>query len=122
MEQPDGHLHLILGGSGGSRIFGSIVQVILNMDWGMDVSAAIEWPRVHNQLFPHAVDIESEIDPKEIGGLREKGHLAVGEWRILQLLFLCRELTVWCISSVGYQPRRVRGSSGAPGSQRDTVW
>lgn len=78
IEQPDGRLHLIVGGSGGSRIFGAIVQVILGLDWGMDVSAAVEQPRVHDQLFPQFVDIESEMDPTEVDALAAKGHLTFG--------------------------------------------
>lgn len=37
--------YLAIGGSGGSRIFGSVAQVILNLDWGMDVGNAVEQAR-----------------------------------------------------------------------------
>lgn len=62
------------GGSGGSRIFGSIIQTILNVDWGMDISAAIERARVHDQLFPTEVSIESTINDAELQALKEAGH------------------------------------------------
>lgn len=52
MDSPDGETYLALGGSGGSRIFGSVAQVILNLDWGYDVANAVEQPRVHDQLSP----------------------------------------------------------------------
>lgn len=34
MENEGGGFELAIGGSGGSRIFGSVAQVILNRDWG----------------------------------------------------------------------------------------
>lgn len=46
---------LALGGSGGSRIFGAVAQTLLNLDWGHDLSASIEAPRVHHQLLPSYV-------------------------------------------------------------------
>ena len=52
MDTPDGDVYLALGGSGGSRIFGAVAQVILNLDWGHDVANAIEQQRVHDQLSP----------------------------------------------------------------------
>lgn len=49
ITQEDGTFFLALGGSGGSMIFPSILQSILNVDWGMDIRAAIEAPRVRVQ-------------------------------------------------------------------------
>lgn len=74
IENEDGTFYLAVGGSGGSRIFGSVFQVILNMDWGMDVSAAIEYGRLHDQLFPSMVDADNSYSAEILDGLREKGH------------------------------------------------
>ncbi|KAF8331090.1 gamma-glutamyltranspeptidase [Cantharellus anzutake] len=74
MEKPNGYFHLVAGGSGGSRIFGSIVQTILNVDWGMDVSAAVEQARVHDQLFPRNVSVETTINDEEVLALEAAGH------------------------------------------------
>ncbi|KAL5631451.1 hypothetical protein ACGC1H_007092 [Rhizoctonia solani] len=74
MEHGSGKLYLALGGSGGSRIFGAIAQTIINLDRGMDVSEAIEAPRVHDQLFPTLVSIESEFGERELEGLKQRGH------------------------------------------------
>ena len=82
VEYPDGRLFLTAGGAGGSRIFGSLVQVILGVDWGLDISAAIEQPRVHNQLFPVYTSIESSTDMKEILELAAKGHIPFGKYLI----------------------------------------
>ena len=52
----DGRLALVLGSPGGSRIPTTVLQVILNMvDYGMDVQAAIDAPRVHHQWMPDTV-------------------------------------------------------------------
>jgi len=78
IEHADGRLYCALGGSGGSRIFGSVFQVILNLDWGMDVSQAIEAPRVHDQLFPAFVSLETGIDKEVSDALKAKGHNVTG--------------------------------------------
>ena len=80
VEHSNGALYLTLGGSGGSRIFGAIAQTILNADRGMDVSSAVEAPRVHDQLFPSLVSVESEFEEKVLNGLKEKGHNITGEF------------------------------------------
>ncbi|KAH9895138.1 gamma-glutamyltranspeptidase [Cubamyces lactineus] len=74
IEHEDGSFYLAIGGSGGSRIFPAVFQVLLNLDWGMDVSAAIEYGRLHNQLFPTMVDTDDILPPSLLDGLREKGH------------------------------------------------
>jgi gamma-glutamyltranspeptidase/glutathione hydrolase/leukotriene-C4 hydrolase len=52
IESDDGRFILAIGGSGGSRIFGAVVQTLLLLDWGYDLQHAVEEPRVHNQLLP----------------------------------------------------------------------
>lgn len=52
IDDEEGDFHLAIGGSGGSRIFGAVAQVLLNLEWGYDLSHAIEEPRVHDQLLP----------------------------------------------------------------------
>ncbi|TDL26123.1 hypothetical protein BD410DRAFT_784163 [Rickenella mellea] len=75
MEHPDGSFYLAIGGSGGSRIFGAIAQVILGIDnWGEDVSQAIEFGRVHDQLFPTYVDVDNVFPEYGIQALKERGH------------------------------------------------
>ncbi|CAE6517831.1 unnamed protein product [Rhizoctonia solani] len=74
LEHASGKLYLTLGGSGGSRIFGAIAQTIVNLDRGMNISAAIEAPRVHDQLFPTLVSIESGFGERDLEGLKQRGH------------------------------------------------
>lgn len=74
IEHSDGSIYLSIGGSGGSRIFGSIIQVLLNLDWGMDISEAIERPRIHHQLLPTSVSAESTTNEHILNALRDRGH------------------------------------------------
>ncbi|KAG8996381.1 hypothetical protein FRB90_012752 [Tulasnella sp. 427] len=75
IEYETGDVQLALGGSGGSRIYGSVLQVILNyLEGGMDISQAVEEPRVHNQLFPLETSVESTYKTWGIESLKERGH------------------------------------------------
>ncbi|BGP49944.1 hypothetical protein JCM10450v2_005849 [Rhodotorula kratochvilovae] len=65
---------LSMGGSGGSRIFGAVAQTLLNLDWGHDLSGAVEAPRVHHQLLPEYVSVESTFRPDLLDSLRDRGH------------------------------------------------
>jgi gamma-glutamyltranspeptidase/glutathione hydrolase len=52
----DGHVFLLLGSPGGSRIITIILQVIVNVvDYGMDVQSAVNAPRFHHQWLPDVV-------------------------------------------------------------------
>ncbi|KDR75924.1 hypothetical protein GALMADRAFT_68202 [Galerina marginata CBS 339.88] len=74
LEHADGSFYLAIGGSGGSRIFPAIFQVLLNLDWGMDVSQAIEFGRLHDQLYPLVVDAD-DVYPRDIlQDLVRRGH------------------------------------------------
>jgi len=56
----NGKLYMVLGGSGGPRIITSVAQVFLNIaTFGDDPAKAIAAPRLHHQLFPNTVFMES---------------------------------------------------------------
>lgn len=81
IEDPAGHFEILLGGAGGSRIPTSVLQVLLNLERGLNLSDAIEQPRLHHQLLPNEVSVETTIfdaaDQVKIGvkeALKEKGH------------------------------------------------
>ncbi|OAX32362.1 hypothetical protein K503DRAFT_702145, partial [Rhizopogon vinicolor AM-OR11-026] len=74
IENADGSFYLAIGASGGERIFGSVLQVILDLDWGMDVNEVIETGRVHNQLYPLDVDVDDAVPGSLLNALRERGH------------------------------------------------
>ncbi|KAF9186920.1 hypothetical protein BGZ51_001231 [Haplosporangium sp. Z 767] len=71
----DGKFELALGGSGGSRILTSVLQTMLNIyNHGYNVMEAVEAPRVHHQLMPNVVDIESGYSALNIKFLSTRGH------------------------------------------------
>ncbi|TFK25723.1 gamma-glutamyltranspeptidase [Coprinopsis marcescibilis] len=74
VEHADGSFYLAIGGSGGSRIFGAIYQTLLNLDWGMDASEAIESGRLHNQLYPDSTDADNIYSKDLLDDLRQLGH------------------------------------------------
>lgn len=66
----DGRPFLCLGSVGGPRIITSVVQMIVNIvDFGVDIQAAIDAPRLHCQWKPDALYVESAISPDIISNL-----------------------------------------------------
>ncbi|KAH9978655.1 gamma-glutamyltranspeptidase [Lactifluus volemus] len=74
IENPDGSFYLALGASGGSKIFPAVFQVILNLDWGLDISSAIEYPRLHHQLYPEFVKADDSYRRELLAELERRGH------------------------------------------------
>ncbi|EDR01952.1 uncharacterized protein LACBIDRAFT_310211 [Laccaria bicolor S238N-H82] len=74
VEHEDVSFFLALGGSGGSRIFGAVFQVLLNLDWGLNLSDAIEFGRLHDQLFPLTMDADDVYPPDILMDLKGRGH------------------------------------------------
>lgn len=74
IEDSSGALWAVVGGSGGSRIFPALLQTLVNLDWGLDVSGAVEFGRVHDQLFPAVVDADNVYPAALLDGLRTRGH------------------------------------------------
>jgi len=99
LENSDGSLYAIIGGAGGGRIFPSVVQVLLNLDWGMDASEAVEFGRVHDQLYPLEVDADETYPRDALDYLRKIGHNVSGP-SSYDSLFLCAKLTTGPSSSV----------------------
>ena len=79
MEHEDGSFYLAIGGSGGSRIFPAIFQVLLNFEWGLDISSAIEFGRLHNQLYPLYLDADNVYPEDILRDLEERGHDIKGQ-------------------------------------------
>ncbi|KAF9425859.1 hypothetical protein BGZ94_007156 [Podila epigama] len=71
----DGRFEMALGGSGGSRILTSVLQIMLNVyNHDQNIMEAIEGPRVHHQLMPNVVDIESGFSASSVRFLSTRGH------------------------------------------------
>jgi gamma-glutamyltranspeptidase/glutathione hydrolase len=59
----DKHPLIVVGSPGGPRIISSVLLTILNiLDYGLDVQAAVDAPRFHQQWLPEWVDIEKKPD------------------------------------------------------------
>jgi gamma-glutamyltranspeptidase/glutathione hydrolase/leukotriene-C4 hydrolase len=77
VERPGGGgVELVLGGSGGSRIFGAVFNTIMGLASGAraDVREAVEAPRAHDQLFPPFVDVDDSFAGGVLSALRARGH------------------------------------------------
>ncbi|BFZ59648.1 hypothetical protein YB2330_000662 [Saitoella coloradoensis] len=71
----DGDFELALGSSGGSRIVTAVFEAIVRTyDWGFNLLDVVEAPRLHHQLLPASVSVESGVSEDIINGLRERGH------------------------------------------------
>lgn len=57
-----------------ARVGGLVVEALVNLDWGLDASAAVEVGRVHDQLFPMIVDTDNVYPPEVVEDLRQRGH------------------------------------------------
>ena len=75
----DGHVALVLGTPGGSRIYTSIFQVISNWhDFGMPLAGAVAAARIHHQLLPADTLYEEpyrQLDPSTREALVARGYL-----------------------------------------------
>lgn len=73
----DGKPYLVLGSPGGPTIINTVFQLILNVvDFGLDIQAAVDNPRVHHQWQPDRIRIERNGLPREVlWELQRRGHV-----------------------------------------------
>ncbi len=66
---------LASGSPGGPKIITTVSQLLINlMLYHMPLAEAVEAPRIHTQLFPDVLLVESGISPDTIHLLRKMGH------------------------------------------------
>ncbi len=84
----DGRVALIIGSPGGSRIITITLEAIVNMiDHGMDVQAAIDAPRIHEQWLPDVISVEPfALAPETRRLLEARGYMFSDEdvWGIAE--------------------------------------
>ena len=78
-----GHVALVIGTPGGSRIAGWVFQVITDWhDFGMPLAAAVAAPRMHHQLLPPNTLFEepyATLDPAVRAALAQRGYVFVNQ-------------------------------------------
>jgi gamma-glutamyltranspeptidase / glutathione hydrolase len=72
----DGKLWLVLGTPGGPTIITTVANVLIGVvDFGLDIQAAVNSPRFHNQWLPDRVMLEkNRFSPDTVNILRARGH------------------------------------------------
>lgn len=75
----NGHVFLVLGSPGGSRIITITLETLMNViDYGMDPRAAVDAPRFHEQGLPDRIDVEPfALSPDTAKLLRGMGGLTI---------------------------------------------
>ncbi|MDT8886686.1 gamma-glutamyltransferase [Aquirufa sp. LEPPI-3A] len=70
-------LKMVVGTPGGSTIITSVFQVMLNsLVFGMNMQAAVEYPRFHHQWLPDLTRYEEKrFDEAQMGRLKSKGYV-----------------------------------------------
>ena len=76
----DGHVAMVVGSPGGSRIISIVLEAILNVvDFGMGAQQAVDAPRLHQQWLPDRIEAEPyALSPDTAQLLRAMGY-AIGE-------------------------------------------
>jgi gamma-glutamyltranspeptidase len=83
VEHSDGSFYVAVGGSGGAKIFPAIFQVMLNLDWGLDIGSAVEYGRLHHQLYPEWIEADNIYPHELLLGLKARGHSIHGACRFI---------------------------------------
>ena len=66
---------MVIGSMGGPRIITSVILTILNyLDYGLQLQAAMDFPRIHEQWVPDQLFVEPEISFDVQAALRARGH------------------------------------------------
>jgi gamma-glutamyltranspeptidase / glutathione hydrolase len=69
-----GQLFLVVGSPGGPTIITTVANVLMGViDYGLDMQAAVNAPRFHNQWLPDSIMVEDRISPDTVHLLKSKG-------------------------------------------------
>jgi gamma-glutamyltranspeptidase/glutathione hydrolase len=86
----DGHVVMVLGSPGGSRIATIVLQVLTNViDYGMAPQEAVDAPRIHHQWLPDAVFAEpNALSPDTRRLLEASGYRVIDQspWGAAELI------------------------------------
>jgi gamma-glutamyltranspeptidase/glutathione hydrolase len=86
----DGHIFVVLGSPGGSRIITITLETLMNViDYGMAPQQAVDAPRLHHQWLPDVIDAEPYgLSPDTAALLRDMGYRIVEQtpWGAVELI------------------------------------
>jgi gamma-glutamyltranspeptidase/glutathione hydrolase len=94
----DGQFFMALGSQGGPRIITSVVLAILNvLDFKMNLQAAVDFPRIHQQWVPDKLYLEPEIPRDVLSNLAARGHVIDNEnrWSTVNAIMADTTLHGW---------------------------
>jgi gamma-glutamyltranspeptidase/glutathione hydrolase len=86
----DNEPFMVLGSPGGPRIISTVLQVLLNVvEFGMNIQAAVDAPRVHHQWRPDTLYIEERMSEHVLYKLGARGyHVMAGDgWSSAQCIY-----------------------------------
>ncbi|HUA99601.1 MAG TPA: gamma-glutamyltransferase [Terracidiphilus sp.] len=70
-----GKVRFVLGSPGGSRIITTVANILLSAaDEGLNIQAAVDAPRFHQQYLPDVVFLEPGFSDATVAGLRARGY------------------------------------------------
>ena len=70
-----GNVRLVIGASGGTKITTAVAVIAIRHLWMNEtIKRAIDWPRVHHQLFPNQITYESNFPTDILSELQRLGH------------------------------------------------
>ena len=70
----------------------------------MDASEAVEYGRIHDQLYPPTVDVDDIYPAEGLDALRERGHNVTGRSPVFRCIST-RMMVRQCATLIGYQAR-----------------
>jgi gamma-glutamyltranspeptidase/glutathione hydrolase len=70
-----GKLYLVVGSPGGPTIINTVLEVVANViDFGMNITDAVNAPRLHHQWMPDVLRLERGFSPDTVALLKARGH------------------------------------------------
>jgi gamma-glutamyltranspeptidase/glutathione hydrolase len=101
----DGKVFMVVGSPGGARIITITLEAILNaVDYGMDIQAAVDAPRIHHQWLPDKVYVEPmALSPDTEKVLTGMGYTIVEQapWGAAEAIMVGRENEVKKLAAGG---------------------
>ncbi|XP_052225167.1 glutathione hydrolase 1 proenzyme-like [Dreissena polymorpha] len=71
----EGNARLVIGASGGTRITTTTALATIEaLQWNWGIKQAIDYPRIHHQLFPQELSVQRGFPQVVIDGLKALGH------------------------------------------------